>query len=78
MTESHRIGVIRGDGTGPEVIEEGLKVLEAVATAFGIELVDFDLRRRPLLRTGDVLPRGELEQLAACDAIFLERSAHPE
>jgi 3-isopropylmalate dehydrogenase len=51
---THTIGVIRGDGTGPEVVGEGLKVLAAVARAEGVayELVDFDLGADRYLRTG--------------------------
>jgi 3-isopropylmalate dehydrogenase len=69
--------VIQGDGTGPEVVEEGLKVLEAVRDGFDVELVDFDLGADRYLRTGDVLPDGELERLAACDAIFLGAVGDP-
>ena len=45
MTESYRIGVIPGDGTGPEVVAEGLKVLETAANrnGFSYELVTYDL-----------------------------------
>ncbi|HEX9234922.1 MAG TPA: isocitrate/isopropylmalate family dehydrogenase, partial [Actinomycetota bacterium] len=39
----HRIAVIPGDGTGPEVIQEGLKVLHAVADDFDLETVEYDL-----------------------------------
>ena len=74
---SHRIGVIRGDGTGPEVVGEGLKVLEAVRDGFDVELVDFDLGADRYLRTGDVLPDEELERLSACDAIFLGAVGDP-
>jgi 3-isopropylmalate dehydrogenase len=76
---SHAIAVIRGDGTGPEVVGEGLKVLEAVARAEGLsyELVDFDLGAERYLRTGDVLPDDELARLAACDAIFLGAVGDP-
>ena len=56
--------MIRGDGTGPEVVGEGLKVLEAVRDGFEVELVDFDLGADRYLRTGDVLPDEELERLA--------------
>ena len=69
--------MIRGDGTGPEVVGEGLKVLEAVRDGFDVELVDFDLGADRYLRTGDVLPDDELEQLAACDAIFLGAVGDP-
>jgi len=69
---AHRIGVIRGDGTGPEVIGEGLKVLEAVrAHRFDVNLAELDLGADRYLRTWEALPDEELAQLAACDAIFL-------
>jgi len=77
VTGTHRIGVIRGDGTGPEVVGQGLKVLEAVRDGFEVELVDFDLGAERYLRTGDVLPDAELEQLGACDAIFLGAVGDP-
>jgi 3-isopropylmalate dehydrogenase len=73
----HRVGVIRGDGTGPEVVVEGLKVLEAVRDGFDVELVDFDLGADRYLRTGDVLPDEELSRLAACDAILLGAVGDP-
>jgi 3-isopropylmalate dehydrogenase len=74
---THRVGVIRGDGTGPEVVAEGLKVLEAVRDGFDVELVDFDLGADRYLRTGDVLPDEELSRLAACDAILLGAVGDP-
>jgi len=74
---THRIGVIRGDGTGPEVVGEGLKVLEAVRDGFDVELIGFDLGADRYLRTGDVLPVEELEQLGGCDAIFLGAVGDP-
>jgi 3-isopropylmalate dehydrogenase len=77
VTRSHRVGVIRGDGTGPEVVGEGLKVLDAVRDGFDVELVDFDLGADRYLRTGDVLPDDELQRLAACDAIFLGAVGDP-
>jgi 3-isopropylmalate dehydrogenase len=71
----HRIGVIRGDGTGPEVVGEALKVLEAVHP--GHDLVDFDLGADRYLRTGETLPEDELAALAACDAILLGAVGDP-
>jgi 3-isopropylmalate dehydrogenase len=75
----HRIGVLPGDGTGPEVIREGLKVLEAVrrAEGFSVELEAFDLGGDRYLRTGDVLPDEELERLRGIDAIFLGAVGDP-
>ncbi len=77
MTRSHRIGVIRGDGTGPEVVAEGLKVLEAVRDGFEVVLVEFDLGADRFLRTGEVLPEEELEGLRGCDAILLGAVGDP-
>jgi 3-isopropylmalate dehydrogenase len=77
VTRVHHIGVIRGDGTGPEVVGEGLKVLDAVRDGFDVELVDFDLGADRYLRTGDVLPDDELERLSGCDAIFLGAVGDP-
>jgi len=74
---THRIGVIRGDGTGPEVVREGLKVLDAVRDGFDVELIDFDLGADRYLRTGDVLPDEELDRLRGCDAIFLGAVGDP-
>jgi 3-isopropylmalate dehydrogenase len=75
----HRVGVIRGDGTGPEVVGEALKVLDAVTATRGlaIDLVEFDLGAERFLRTGDVLPDEELDSLAACDAILLGAVGDP-
>ncbi len=81
MTERrHRIGVIPGDGTGPEVVREGLKVLDAVRDLEGFEaaLVEFDLGGARYLRTGEVLPSEELEHLRGLDAILLGAVGHPD
>jgi len=73
----YRIGVIAGDGTGPEVVREGLKVLEAVRDGFEVELVPFDLGAERYLRTGDVLPDEELARLREMDAILLGAVGDP-
>jgi 3-isopropylmalate dehydrogenase len=77
VSASYRVGVIRGDGTGPEVVGEGLKVLNAVRGDASYDLVEFDLGADRYLRTGDTLPDGELEQLRALDAIFLGAVGDP-
>ena len=77
MTPTHRIGVIRGDGTGPEVVAEGLKVLEAVRDRFETDLVGFDLGADRYLRTGETLPDDELEQMRGCDALLLGAVGDP-
>ena len=77
---SYAIGVIRGDGTGPEVVREGLKVLDAVSAVdggFAPSLVEFDLGAERYLRTGEVLPDAELDRMRTCDAIFLGAVGDP-
>lgn len=76
---SYRIGVLPGDGTGPEVVREGLKVLEAVRRieGFEAELVEFDLGGERYLRTGEVLPDDELARLAEMDVIYLGAVGDP-
>jgi 3-isopropylmalate dehydrogenase len=75
-----RVAVIGGDGTGPEVAAEGVKVLRAVAAREGIkyELQDYDFGGGRYLRTGEVLPEGAIGELAAFDAILLGAVGHPE
>jgi 3-isopropylmalate dehydrogenase len=77
VTGSYRVGVIRGDGTGPEVVGEGLKVLDAVRGDASFDLVEFDLGADRYLRTGDTLPDDELERLRGLDAIFLGAVGDP-
>ena len=76
---ARRIGVLPGDGTGPEVVREGLKVLEAVRQpeGFAVELEVFDLGGERYLRTGDALPDEDLERLRGMDAIFLGAVGDP-
>jgi 3-isopropylmalate dehydrogenase len=76
---SYRIGVLPGDGTGPEVVREGLKVLEAVRRieGFEAELVEFDLGGERYLRTGEVLPDDELARLAEMDVLYLGAVGDP-
>jgi len=77
---TYRIAVMPGDGTGPEVVDEGLKVLEAVAAKHRIkyETVLFDLGGERYKRTGDILPDSALAELAACDVIYLGAIGHPD
>ncbi len=75
-----RIGVIPGDGTGPEVVREGLKVLAAVAekTGFAYECVEYDIGGDRYLATGEIMPDSVLEEMKALDAILLGAIGHPE
>ncbi|WP_240911344.1 3-isopropylmalate dehydrogenase [Paludisphaera soli] len=74
-----KIGVIPGDGVGPEVIEVSLGILEKVAKRDGIayELQHFDLGGERYLKTGEVLPQAEQDRLRACDVILLGAVGHP-
>ena len=76
----YNIAVIPGDGTGPEVVREGLKVLRAVSEKFGFEyeLTEYDFGGDRYLRTGDILPKEALEELRHYDAIYLGAIGHPD
>lgn len=73
------LGVIAGDGVGPEVLREALAVLDHVVRHEGIELqrVPFDLGAERYLRTGEVLPDAEFERLRQCDALLLGAVGDP-
>jgi len=77
VTGTYAVGVIKGDGTGPEVVNEGLKVLEAVRDGFEVTFVDFDLGADRYLRTGETLPDDELDRMRTCDAILLGAVGDP-
>ncbi len=79
MTDSMRLGVIAGDGIGPEVVAEGLKVLRSVAPRAGIsvETTDYDLGARRWHATGETLPDGVLAELRGHDAILLGAVGDP-
>ncbi|HEY1827025.1 MAG TPA: 3-isopropylmalate dehydrogenase [Acidimicrobiales bacterium] len=68
-TTSNRIAVIGGDGIGPEVCAEALKVVAAAGV--GLQTTEFDLGAARYLRDGAVLPDEVLEELRAFDAILL-------
>ena len=76
----HRIAVIPGDGTGPEVVQEALKVLEAIASAKGIDYTteSYDVGGDRYLQTGEVLPDSVLEELRGFNAILLGAVGHPD
>ena len=76
----HRIAVIPGDGTGPEVVREGLKVLETVArvSGFTYDLTMYDFGGGRYIRTGETLPDSALAELRSFDAIYLGAIGHPE
>ena len=73
---AHRIGIIGGDGIGPEVVAEALKVVAAADVA--IDPVHYDLGGRRYLASGEVLPDEVLEELRGLDAILLGAVGSPE
>lgn len=74
------IATIPGDGTGPEVTREAVKVAEAAASKFGfkIDWQNYDLGGERYLRTKEVLPEGAIDELKKFDAILLGAIGHPE
>lgn len=78
--KTYNIAVIPGDGTGPEVIREGIKVLKAVAEKENISFnfTEFDFGGERYLRTGEVLPENAVETLKKFDAIYLGAIGHPD
>ncbi len=73
---AHRIGIIGGDGIGPEVIAEGLKVIEAAGVA--LDTVDYDLGGARYGRDGTVLPDEILDEWRQLDALYLGAVGTPE
>jgi len=80
MSKSYNIAVIPGDGTGPEVVAEGLKVINAISEkeGFKINLANFDFGGERYLKTNEVLPESAVSDLSKFDAIFLGAIGHPD
>lgn len=80
MGKTHKIAVIPGDGTGPEVVREGLKVMEAAAGKFdfALQVSEFDFGGDRYIKTGEVLPETAVEELKQFDAIYLGAIGHPD
>ncbi len=79
MPKTYNIAVIPGDGTGPEVVAEGVKVLDAVSARAGFKLDfhNFDFGGERYLRTGETLPESAIEELKKYDSIYLGAIGHP-
>lgn len=71
--------MLPGDGTGPEVVNEGLKVLKAVSqvTGFTYETQSYDWGGDKYLATGEILPENAADELRKYDAVFLGAIGHP-
>jgi len=80
MAKTYKIAVMPGDGTGPEVVREGVKVLDAAAAKYGFKLdkTDYDFGGERYQRTGEILPDTAIEELRGYEAIFLGAIGHPD
>jgi 3-isopropylmalate dehydrogenase len=80
MAKTYKIAVIPGDGTGPEVIGEAVKVLKTAANKFKFkaDLTTFDFGGERYKRTGETLPDSAIEDLRKFDAILLGAIGHPD
>ncbi|HYK30773.1 MAG TPA: isocitrate/isopropylmalate family dehydrogenase, partial [Streptosporangiaceae bacterium] len=77
MGHTMRIAVIGGDGIGPEVIAEAVKVLRAAAADTSIETTSYDLGAARYARTGEIMPSSVLAEIAEHDAILLGAVGDP-
>jgi len=80
MSKTYNIAVIAGDGTGPEVSVEAVKVLKAAGDKFKfkVELAEFDFGGERYKKTGETLPDSAIEELRKFDAILLGAIGHPD
>ncbi len=78
--KNYNIAVIGGDGTGPEVVREAVKVLDVASNKFGIKLnyTNYDLGGERYLRTNEALPESAVEELRKFPAILLGAIGHPD
>lgn len=78
--KSYNIAVIGGDGTGPEVVREAVKVLDAASKKFDLKLnyTKYDIGGDRYIKTGEVLPDSVLNELRKFPAILLGAIGHPD
>ena len=78
--KSYEIAVIGGDGTGPEVTKEAIKVLDAASQKFGFKLnyTEFDFGGDRYLRTNEALPDSAADDLRQFPAVLLGAIGHPD
>jgi len=78
--KTYKIAVIPGDGTGPEVTAEAVKVLKVAAEKFNfkVDLTEFDFGGERYKKTGETLPDSAVEELRKFDTILLGAIGHPD
>ncbi|MDR2709666.1 MAG: 3-isopropylmalate dehydrogenase [Elusimicrobiota bacterium] len=80
MSKTYKIALIPGDGTGPEVLDEGVKVIKAAAckNGFKLEFTAYDLGAKRYLKTGEILPESVVDEFKKFDAMYLGAIGHPD
>jgi len=80
MKKEYNVALLPGDGTGPEVLAEGIKVVQAASEKFGftIKFTRYDLGGQRYMKTGEVLPDSVVDELRQHDAIYLGAIGHPD
>lgn len=80
MSKTYKIALIPGDGTGPEVLREGVKTIQAAADKnnFKLDFAQYDLGGERYLKTGEILPDSVLNEFRNFDAVFLGAIGHPD
>ncbi|UCF56831.1 MAG: 3-isopropylmalate dehydrogenase [Deltaproteobacteria bacterium] len=80
MSKKYNIAVIPGDGTGPEVVAEGIKALKAIShkRGFNLEFVEFNVGGEKYLEDGTLLPNSIQDELKEMDGIYLGAIGHPD
>jgi 3-isopropylmalate dehydrogenase len=80
MSKTYNIALMGGDGTGPEVLAEGVKVLQAAAAKYSVKLSfeKYDFGGERYMKTGETLPDSGIADLKKHDAIYLGAIGHPE
>jgi len=80
MSKEYSIAVIPGDGTGPEVVAEGIKVLDTVSAkeGFNLNYTDYQIGGEHYKKTGQILTDDVKSSLSKADAVFLGAIGHPD
>jgi len=78
--KTYQIGVVAGDGIGPEVMREGVRVLQAIAAQEGlaVELVEYPYSGAYYLKTKELVPERVIDEWRALDAVLLGAIGHPD